>query len=1291
MEDFTDREYTRRFKLFIDAGVNVNQVDNEGNTPLSYAFDIFAIRALLEAGADPTISNDAGDTVLHGHGDTIPQGLEMVQAILEQPNLDMKRRNDKGYTPLLSTLRHKNSPGNAVDKALMLLKFGTDASAVDNEGNSAFHLAAATKFASTKNENGREVKRELLGEHLIHVLRALGANPNTLNTAGDTPLHTINYRARDFPLDVFCALIEAGLDTESRDKQGRTPLFKAVNHSHNTYRCKNTFDAMVKAGCSFKTLDDRGRNLLFLVTVGDRSDLFPHLLKLGLDPKHVDHDGNTLWHVAVTCGLHTELRTGLIDLGVDPEQPNRRGQTPLHVISGRRTRPFDDANKDLKGPATFDKFLALLRDYDVADENRVTALHIASTFSEYQTKMLLQAGADWTKNRYTREGLTVFHLAARSRQANVVGVLVDFITSKGEKELIPISVNRRDVRGRSAMWYACASGRIETVQMLIDLEAMVEAETYVAHLVVTRLVRSSLLTVLTLSYEGSAWEGCVEFEREQQIWDSSTGSPEIWDHDYSSSHAGATLIGDRTRPTIIQFGKGNAASKHRIDEIVTVLVGYEATARRLLPHAISAAAERGHAYIVDCFIRASELLSARKAANSPEYQLRLQKVLTSPTVVNCIENRRAARDEALRISDDTDHGLARLEKLLSLREYQLAGSILSEAACLTFDGRGESVLHTLVRHGHASILARVCNLDMANKLEDATWCEQQEVAANAPRGSIKPLLFSAILSDVPNMDVIRVLVLNIGVNVNAQTRHMKSTRQVPDVPYAYVKDEGVLHRILRSSTWWQEAQALPFFVSHCANLEMRDRLGRTPLHVALDRAPEVVYDIQTIKQLVSLGADVNALDDSGMSCLGRSLDDMATANFLIQHGARTCIPYKDLLRAIEQSNCAALELLLRQGDDPNCRDFEGEEWITPENPQRKPYLKPGAAYLLEQAACVNENQGYMDIDRLTREKMMSLLVKHGANVNARYSDTTLMHRLIRSSKAVRVLLKYPSLDAHLVDPEGQTILHTACSVERTLKNSLYGEPSYVDMLLQQGADVFARDSKGRNALHFLFTGVERKIAIPDPRAVTAILARAPDLVAQVDDEGNTPLHKASWAAIDHVGELLDAGADPLVVNAKGDTPLHYLVCDTWYAAHGVTLEGARCENFRRILSLGANPNARNLHGETPIFSFLNSNSAVYFTPRWAVPERMSYFSKDWEKALYDVFDDAGVDWHAVNGAGETLMHSAARVGNVELFRFLTGKGVDVGVEDHRQQTALDIAAAVGAGEILGMFERKVDG
>ena len=409
----------------------------------------------------------------------------MVKAILEKPNIDVNRRNNKGYTPLLSTLRHKYSPGNAIEKALLLLEFGADASAVDNEGDSAFHLAAATRFASTKDEKGREVKRELLGEHLIHALRSSGANPNTLNNAGDTPLHVMNYRVRDFSIDVFTALVEAGLDTETRDKQCRTPLFKAVSDAHDTNSCKKTLDVMVKAGCSARTLDDRGTNLLFPVTIGDRSDLFPHLINLGLDPKLVDHDGNTLWHVAVTCGPHTELRTQLLDLGVDPEQANRCGQTPLHVINGRRTHPFDDQNKDLKGPATFDKFLALVRNYDTADENRVTALHIASTFSAYQTKKLLQAGADWTRNRYTREGLTVFHLAARSRQANIIGVLEDFITSKGEEEVIPISVNRRDVRGRSSMWYACASGRIETVRMLLDLEAMVDAETYVAPLVVT--------------------------------------------------------------------------------------------------------------------------------------------------------------------------------------------------------------------------------------------------------------------------------------------------------------------------------------------------------------------------------------------------------------------------------------------------------------------------------------------------------------------------------------------------------------------------------------------------------------------------------------------------------------------------------------------------------------------------------------------------------------------------------------------------------------------------------------
>jgi ankyrin repeat protein len=167
-----------------------------------------------------------------------------------------------------------------------------DASAVDNKSNSVFHLASTTKVPNEKIEQGSLVKLEPQGRRLIHALRASGVNAHSLNTAGDTPLHTMKYR--QFSSDVFGALVDAGLNTEARDQEGRSPLFKAISEAHDKHECRELFDTMVRSGCSIDTLDDRGRNLLFLVLTGDRSDLFPHLLELGLSPKHVDLDGNTL-------------------------------------------------------------------------------------------------------------------------------------------------------------------------------------------------------------------------------------------------------------------------------------------------------------------------------------------------------------------------------------------------------------------------------------------------------------------------------------------------------------------------------------------------------------------------------------------------------------------------------------------------------------------------------------------------------------------------------------------------------------------------------------------------------------------------------------------------------------------------------------------------------------------------------------------------------------------------------------------------------------------------------------
>jgi ankyrin repeat protein len=122
-----------------EAGANVNQLDINGNTALNYAYDVMALRLLLDAGTDPTIINDARETLLHGH-----DNLDIVRFVLEEGNIDLNLRTKAdGYTPLLETLSQKWSGKASAVKALLLLVFGADASVVDNKDNSAHHFAAA--------------------------------------------------------------------------------------------------------------------------------------------------------------------------------------------------------------------------------------------------------------------------------------------------------------------------------------------------------------------------------------------------------------------------------------------------------------------------------------------------------------------------------------------------------------------------------------------------------------------------------------------------------------------------------------------------------------------------------------------------------------------------------------------------------------------------------------------------------------------------------------------------------------------------------------------------------------------------------------------------------------------------------------------------------------------------------------------------------------------------------------------------------------------------------------------
>lgn len=70
-------------------------------------------------------------------------------------------------------------------------------------------------------------------------------------------------------------------------------------------------------------------------------------------------------------------------------------------------------------------------------------------------------------------------------------------------------------------------------------------------------------------------------------------------------------------------------------------------------------------------------------------------------------------------------------------------------------------------------------------------------------------------------------------------------------------------------------------------------------------------------------------------------------------------------------------------------------------------------------------------------------------------------------------------------------------------------------------------------------GVFNDAAINSPRVIEDLLARYPELVNAKGALGRTPLFKASTAgSLDSVEMLLDAGADPLIVDDYGECPLY---------------------------------------------------------------------------------------------------------------------------------------------------------
>lgn len=907
------------FRQLMDAGADINRKDDEGQTPIAMLFWLGWVRSvykplkvLIAAGADIDVTDSKGDgLIMRALKSTRDVGLLQRLLHADANRLDgTQARWNRGYwqsKPFLGAFWYNtNGPDGQTEVLDYLLAQG----AIIEDGGEPVQVIegifchgqadSLEKVLATRSDSrflGELMGRAAIALHrredakpLIQTLLNVGANINARDGEGLTPLMR---SAISKPLvEIFLSL---GADVNARDDHGGTALHHLVKYStwpesvsiwlknlDSPLPVLENLPILITAGCDPLVLDNKGKSVLdFMMSLFSDSDDRSYGEPLG------QIDMKKHWLIVAVQKL-LEIR----------QHPSSLINTALHSFFDASARPLP---RQLETPQFYlPHLIEILKaadpsfDINHQDVEGLVPLHIAAmTLSEQGfpcMDILRDHGAQLEAR--TADGRSLLHAACRARNPSMVSYLCS---------QVPTLVSEADHRGRTPLFEACVSGFPETVAILLKHGAMVE----------------------DVDNEGrTPFHACAEFCQEQETWESlstKAQSPKesiiSRSRPFPSRHTETEMhdLGGHPRPINIVITPPDKRGPTGI-QIQRPLHAITAVLRILLDHA-----------------------KRSKTPKLPQLKtLVIQYINTrggtyAQAMIEFLEAHMEGDSDSPVPSEDLDQTtLGSLKGAPFTPENFLASCTLSDVRHLrtrSLEGFNFSVevqedsamnISKDMKVWRKTFLELVAKTGLSEVLitlaeNERPLLPRQHSLEKMP-GQAKPMLLGEQLemrelewmlekaceSSSSNLTMLQTLVENFSVEVNLKVHNTTS-------------DARLIHWLAKGEHYWH-IDAICYIAANGANLEAKDIVGQTALHVACQQ--DKSWSGLLVTKLLQLNANVEAKDEDGKTCaqMVRSktvLDALEKYAVPIQGSASI----EELLLAIGRLDVDWVQMAMRSGLD----------------------------------------------------------------------------------------------------------------------------------------------------------------------------------------------------------------------------------------------------------------------------------------------------------------------------------------------------------------------------------------